>query len=193
MDVASMSGDSLLFVRGLSRDAVEDLCKRYDAAIAIINPGDAYVLGGPGEALDTMADRAKEMGAARIIRVAVNVASHTQRLAAAAVEFRKVLGQTPMKYTPDAHVRLFSGIDGSPVVDITAGLDKLAKQISHTVQWAACLEGCVEAGASAFFELGPGRALNEMATIAYPNIPARSMEDFRTLQGARAWLDRIVS
>jgi [acyl-carrier-protein] S-malonyltransferase len=193
MDAASMSGDSLLFVRGLSRDAVEDLCKRYDAAIAIINPGDAYVLGGPGEALDTMADRAKEMGAARIIRVAVNVASHTQRLAAAAVEFRKVLGQTPMKYTPDAHVRLFSGIDGSPVVDITVGLDKLAKQISHTVQWAACLEGCVEAGASAFFELGPGRALNEMATIAYPNIPARSMEDFRTLQGARAWLDRIVS
>jgi [acyl-carrier-protein] S-malonyltransferase len=193
MDAASMSGDGLLFVRGLSRGAVEDLCKRHDAAIAIINPGDAYVLGGPGEALDTMADQAKKMGAARIIRVAVNVASHTQRLAAAAVEFDKVLRQTPMKHTLDAHVRIFSGIDGSPVVDITVGLDKLAKQISHTVQWAACLEGCVETGASAFFELGPGRALSEMATSAYPNIPARSMEDFRTLQGARAWLDRIVS
>jgi [acyl-carrier-protein] S-malonyltransferase len=193
MDAAGMSGDGLLFVRGLSRGAVEDLCRRHDAAIAIINPADAYVLGGPGEALDVMIDRAKEMGAARLIRLAVNVASHTQRLAAAAVEFRKVLGQTPMKDTPDAHVRLFSGIDGSPVVDITVGLDKLAKQISHTVQWAACLEGCVEAGASAFFELGPGRALNEMATSAYPNIPARSMDDFRTLQGARAWLDRIVS
>jgi [acyl-carrier-protein] S-malonyltransferase len=193
MDAASKSGDGLLFVRGLSRGAIEDLCKRHDAAIAIINPGDAYVLGGPGEALDIMADQAKKKGAARVVRVAVNVASHTRRLAAASVEFRKVLGQAPMKPTPDAHVRLFSGIDASPVVDITAGLDKLAKQISHTVQWAACLEGCVEAGASAFFEIGPGRALNEMVTSAYPDIPARSMEDFRTLQGARAWLDRVVS
>jgi [acyl-carrier-protein] S-malonyltransferase len=193
MDAASMPGDGLLFVRGLLWSAVEDLCKRHNAAVAIVNPGDAYVLGGGGMALDAMADEAKKMGAARIVRVAVNVASHTQRLAAASVEFRKVLDQTPMKRTPDAHVRLFSGIDGSPVVDITAGLDKLANQISHTVQWAACLEGCVEAGASALFELGPGRALNEMVTSAYPDIPVRGLEDFRTLQGARAWLDSIVS
>jgi len=57
-------------------------------------------------------------------------------------------------------------------------------------RWSHCLEGCVEAGASAFFELGPGRALNEMAAGAYPEIPARSLDDFRTLQGARAWLSR---
>jgi [acyl-carrier-protein] S-malonyltransferase len=49
----------------------------------------------------------------------------------------------------------------------------------------------VEAGASVFFELGPGRALNEMAAGAY--ISARSLEDFRTLQGARAWLARVVN
>src|ERR1700733_15719237 len=48
MDAASRPGDGLLFVRGLSRDAVEALCKRHDAAVAIINPGDTYVLGGTG-------------------------------------------------------------------------------------------------------------------------------------------------
>jgi len=193
MDAAGMSGDGLLFVRGLSRGAVEDLCNRHDAAVAIINPGDAYVLGGTGEALDIMADEGRKMGAARVVRVAVNVASHTFRLAGASVEFRKVLDQIPMKDMPDVGVRLFSGIDGSPVVDVAAGLDKLAKQISHTVQWAACLEGCVEAGASAFLELGPGQSLSEMATNAYPDIPAHSLEDFRTRQGARAWLGRVVS
>ena len=193
MDAAGMSGDGLLFVRGLSRGAVEDLCNRHDAAVAIINPGDAYVLGGTGEALDIMADEGRKMGAARVVRVAVNVASHTFRLAGASVEFRKVLDQIPMKDMPDVGVRLFSGIDGSPVVNVAAGMDKLAKQISHTVQWAACLEGCVEAGASAFLELGPGQSLSEMATNAYPDIPARSLEDFRTLQGARAWLGCVVS
>jgi hypothetical protein len=28
---------------------------------------------------------------------------------------------------------------------------------------------------------------------AYPDISARSLEDFRTLQGARAWLARVVN
>ncbi|HWS62369.1 MAG TPA: malonate decarboxylase subunit epsilon [Steroidobacteraceae bacterium] len=193
MDASSRPGDGLLFVRGLSYGAVEDLCNRHDAAIAIVNPGDAFVLGGPGVALDIIADVAKRMGAARAVRLAVNVASHTPRLAAASSEFRKILDQTPTKLAPDSNVRLFSGIDGSPVVNISAGLNKLAKQISHTVQWAHCLEGCVEAGASVFFELGPGRALNEMAAGAYPDISARSLEDFRTLQGARAWLARVVN
>ena len=193
MDAPSRPGDGLLFVRGLSYGAVEDLCNRHDAAIAIVDPGDAFVLGGPGVALDIIADVAKRMGAARAVRLAVNVASHTPRLAAASSEFRKILDQTPTKLAPDSNVRLFSGIDGSPVVNISAGLNKLAKQISHTVQWAHCLEGCVEAGASVFFELGPGRALNEMAAGAYPDISARSLEDFRTLQGARAWLARVVN
>jgi [acyl-carrier-protein] S-malonyltransferase len=193
MDAPSRPGDGLLFVRGLPYGAVEDLCNRHDAAIAIVNPGDAFVLGGPGVELDIIADVAKRMGAARAVRLAVNVASHTPRLAAASSEFRKILDQTPTKLAPDSNVRLFSGIDGSPVVNISAGLNKLAKQISHTVQWARCLEGCVEAGASVFFELGPGRALNEMAAGAYPDISARSLEDFRTLQGARAWLARVVN
>src|SRR6202522_195396 len=187
-DAASRPGDGLLFVRGLSRGAVEDLCKRHDAAIAIINPNDAYVLGGSGKSLDIVADQATGMGAAHIVRLAVNVASHTGRLATASVEFRKVLASIPMMNTPDASVRLFSGIDGSVVTNIAAGLDKLANQVSHSVQWAACLEGCAEAGASAFLELGPGRALSEIAERTYRDIPARSLEDFRTLQGVRVWL-----
>ena len=192
MDAASRPGDGLLFVRGLSRGAVEDLCKRHNAAIAIINPDDAYVLGGSGKALDIITDHATKMGAAHIVRLAVNVASHTERLATASVEFRKVLASTPMMHTQDANVRLFSGIDGTVVTSVTAGFDKLANQVSHTVQWAACLEGSVEAGASAFLELGPGRALSEMAANSYPNIPARSLEEFRTLQGVRAWLRSVV-
>jgi [acyl-carrier-protein] S-malonyltransferase len=192
MDALSRPRDGLLFVRGLSCGAVEDLCNRHDAAIAIVNPGDAYVLGGAGVALDVIAEVAKRMGAGHVVRLAVNVASHTAHLAAASSEFRKTLGQTPTKLSPDLNIRLLSGIDGSPVVNISTGLNKLAEQISHKVEWASCLEGCVEAGASVFFELGPGRALREMAAGAYPDIPARSLEDFRTLQGARAWLARVV-
>ena len=192
MDAASIDGDGLLFVRGLSRGAVEDLCQDHNVAVAIVNPGNAHVLGGAGEALDALADKAEVIGAVRVVRLAVNVASHTPRLASASAQFRQVLGQAPIKLTTNkSGARLFSGIDGSPVIDIPFGMDKLAAQISRTVQWDACLEGCVEAGATSFLELGPGRALSEMASGAYPGIPARSLEDFRTLAGVHTWLARV--
>ncbi|MEJ0091682.1 MAG: acyltransferase domain-containing protein [Limisphaerales bacterium] len=155
MDAASAPGDGLLFIRGLTRDMVDGLCERYDAAVAIVNPGDAYVVGGIGASLDTLAEDAKRMGAVRVVRLAVNVASHTPRLAAASVEFRKLLNQISIRRAPNMGVRLFSGIDGDAVFDVPTGMDKLAAQISHTLQWATCLESCVEAGASAFLELGP--------------------------------------
>jgi len=57
-------------------------------------------------------------------------ASHTPRLAAASSEFRKILDQTPTKL---ARTRMCVSLAGSMVLllsNISAGLNKLAKQIS---------------------------------------------------------------
>jgi [acyl-carrier-protein] S-malonyltransferase len=193
MDAATLPGDGMLFVRGLSRDAVDRLCARHDAAIAIVEPGDAFILGGSRAGLDALASEAKAMDAKRIVDVQVEVASHTKRLAGASREFREILKQFAVKPPAVGGVRLLSGIDGTPVVQVKAGLDKLAAQISQTVQWADCLQGCLEAGATAFLELGPGSALSRMSASAYRDVEARSLEDFRTLQGARMWLAQRAS
>jgi [acyl-carrier-protein] S-malonyltransferase len=50
----------------------------------------------------------------------------------------------------------------------------------------------MEAGATAFLELGPGHALSEMVASAWPDVPTRSLDDFRSIQGARSWLVRHV-
>jgi [acyl-carrier-protein] S-malonyltransferase len=120
--------------------------------------------------------------------VQVEVASHTKRLAAASAAFRVSLSHAAVRPQPLAGIRLLSGIDGSPVLDIKVGLDKLAAQISQTVQWSDCLQACIEAGATAFLELGPGPALSEMVAGAYPNVSSRCLDDFKTIQGVRAWL-----
>jgi [acyl-carrier-protein] S-malonyltransferase len=187
MDAATPRGDGMLFIRGLSRDAIDGLCKRHDAAIAIVEPGDAFILGGGRAALEVLADEAKAMNATRVVDVPVGVASHTRRLAGASVEFREILRHIPVR-PPTADTRLLSGIDGAAVINVETGLDKLATQISQTVQWADCLQACMEAGATAFLELGPGRALSQMVAGAYPDVATRSLDEFRTLQGARAWL-----
>ncbi len=180
----------MLFVRGLSRQSVDRLCEQHDAAIAIVNPGDAFVVGGTLAALDALAREAQTMHAARVVAVPVEVASHTPRLAKASMRFRESLSQVALTFPPVGSTRLLSGIDGSAVVDAKEGLDKLAAQISRTVQWADCLQGCIEAGATCFLELGPGSALSEMAAGGYRDIPARSLDEFKTLQGAQSWLVR---
>jgi len=190
MDAATHAGDGLIFVRGLAREQVTRLCERYGAAIAIINPGDAFVVGGGRDALDGIAAEARAMHAARIVALPVEVASHTPRLAAASVAFREALNQVPVSFPPLTGARILSGIDAAPVLSRETGLDKLAAQISQTVQWADCLQACVEADATGFLELGPGPALSGMAAHIAPKLPAHSLDDFRSLQGVRAWLTR---
>ncbi|MDI4236738.1 malonate decarboxylase subunit epsilon [Bradyrhizobium sp. Arg237L] len=188
MDAATRPGDGMVFVRGLPRDAIDTLCERHDAAVAIVNPGDAFILGGSRATLNALADDAKAMNAARVVDVPVEVASHTPRLAKASTEFRDRLSHAAVTALPAAGTRLLSGIDAAAVIDVKAGLDKLAAQISQTVQWADCLQACIESEATVFLELGPGGALSEMVAGAYHDVATRSLEDFRTLDGVRAWL-----
>ncbi|QOZ10498.1 acyltransferase domain-containing protein [Bradyrhizobium sp. CCBAU 51765] len=191
MDAATRAGDGLIFVRGPSRDEVDRLCERHGTAVAIVNPGDAFVIGGGREALSEFARDARAMHA-RIVALPVEVASHTERLAAASAVFRQTLREASVIFPPRTGARILSGIDAAPVVSTETGLDKLAAQISQTVRWADCLQACVEAGATGFLELGPGHALSGMAAEAAPGVPAHALDDFRSLQGVRTWLTRHV-
>jgi [acyl-carrier-protein] S-malonyltransferase len=192
MDAARKSEQGMLSIRGLGQAEVEGLCASRQAAIAIANPAQVFVLGGERAVLDAIAVDAHARHAEKVVRLDVKIASHTYLLKAATEAFRPCL--SAMRVTEDAlwKTRLFSGIDGSVVLSVADGLEKLALQLSHTIQWAACLEGCVEAGTHAFLELGPGRALAEMAAGAYPDIPARSVDDFRSWQGVCDWVGRVM-
>ncbi|AIO33453.1 malonate decarboxylase, epsilon subunit [Burkholderia cenocepacia] len=192
MDAASDGDERMAFVRGLSRAQLAQLCDGREAAIAIANPGDAFVVAGTQADVDAVANDAAHAGAQRVAPVCVRIASHTRRLAAAVPVFRASLAALRVR-RPLPGTRLFSGIDGASVLDVDAGLDKLARQIAEPVEWAACLAACVEAGATAFFELGPGRALADMASGAYPALPARSLADFRSVDGVTAWLARVAA
>ncbi|ORE92673.1 putative malonyl CoA-acyl carrier protein transacylase [Stappia sp. 22II-S9-Z10] len=191
MDAASTPGDGLVYLRGLPRDVVEALARRAGAAIAITNPGDRYVIGGTRSALDAVRSGALAMKAAQVLPLPVEVAAHTGRLAGATSAFRVVLNEYPSRLPP-ASVRLLSGIDAAPVLDLTDGLDKLAAQISQTVSWAACLRACVEAGATAFLELGPGHALSDMTRSALPSLRSRCLEDFATMEGVERWIAEVA-
>ncbi|WP_374306182.1 acyltransferase domain-containing protein [Methylocella sp.] len=187
MDAAGGADGGLSFVRGLPRAKIDALCARFDANVAIVNPGLTFVVGGARVALPELCAAALAEGAAKAGALKVSVASHTPRLAAASEGFAQALAAQDMA-RPRAGVRLFSGIDAARVFTPAQAREKLSRQISQTIDWAGCLVACVEAGATRFLELGPGHALAAMAADLAGGASARALEDFRTLEGARDWL-----
>jgi [acyl-carrier-protein] S-malonyltransferase len=104
------------------------------------------------------------------------VPSHTPLLREATERFPPVLCEASPRLPP-AGYRLLSGIDGDTIYDIDSGIDKLARQISTTIDLAACLESCRSAGAEAALEFGPGAALSRMASALFPDGGARAVEE----------------
>jgi [acyl-carrier-protein] S-malonyltransferase len=187
MDAAAPAHSGLAGIIGLTREALDAILLRHGAAIAIINDTRSFVIGGVSDALDACCNEATASGATRAVKLRVSVPSHTSLLAGAVTPFDAALKEVAPR-RPPATYRLLSGIDGGIVQDMASACDKLSRQISTTVDWAACLESCRESGAELVLELGPGRALSHMAASLFPEGRVRSAEDFHTVSGLRSWL-----
>lgn len=192
MDLAGGENDGLVSVRGLPRDQVEALARSKGLEIAIVNPGDAFILGGRADSVEAFREAALEAGAQRSTVLAVSVASHTSRLMAAVPALREaILAAAPS--SPRPGVTLLDGLAGETLFTTERAIDTLSRQIAEPVHWAACLDAAIERGTTAFLELGPGRALADMATAAYPDLQARSLEDFTTVEGLLEWVKRFAA
>ena len=192
MDAAAPSDSGLAVITGLRRPVIEPILTRHALSIAIINDVDSFTVGGLRTALRAACEEAAAHGAKRALMLPVTVPSHTPLLSHATEHFRVTLREASPRL-PRAGYRLLSGIDGETVLDTETGIDKLARQISTTIDWAACLESCRSAGAVAALELGPGTTLSRMASALFPDGRARSVEEFRSLAGLRTWLQRATA
>lgn len=188
MDAAVGAGYGLAGLRGLPAERCFAMALARDCHPAILNAADSVVVGGRVEALEAVCADALAAGAARAVRLPVHIPSHTPLLAEASANFAERLAQAPRTTPPCPGPRLLSGLDGAVVFREEAGLSKLAAQISQTLDWAACLEGIREFGATRVLELGPGRALSTMARAALPEARVHAIEDFRQLAGITDWI-----
>jgi [acyl-carrier-protein] S-malonyltransferase len=191
MDAAAPPDGGLAAVVGLRRPALEPILAVHAVSIAIVDDVDSFVVGGRRAGLEAVCQEAVARGARRTVKLPVAVPSHTPFLREATEQFRAVLREASPDL-PRAGYRLPSGIDGGTIHDIETGIDKLTRQISTTIDWAACLESCRSSGSEAALELGPGSALSHMAAALFPDGRARAVEEFRTLAGLRTWLQRAM-
>ena len=189
MDEASCAGDSLYAVRGLDRTLMDELCRRHHCEIAIINPDRLFIIGGSTPNISRLCDEALAAGATLASPLSVNVASHTSRMAKAITPFQSAIDAVPARPLAGSKT-LLSGVDGLRIVDPKSESRKLARQIGTQLDWAACLYSMAEAKVARLLELGPGRALTNMARSLSIFDEVRTLDDFRSVEGVRQWIVR---
>lgn len=188
MDKAAPAGYGMLAVRGIQEDNLARHAQRAGAVIAIRNGADHAVLAGSRAALAQLADACAGLGA-HVVPLRVSVPAHSLWLAAAVEPFGEALAGA--EWQPQ-RVPVLAGISGQPVYTAGEAMASLRRQLAEPVHWALTLDVAREMGATAFIEIGPGRALTRMVRERFPDVPARAVDEFASVQGAAAWLRHHV-
>ncbi|WP_242346970.1 ACP S-malonyltransferase [Anaeromyxobacter terrae] len=186
MDAASPAGGGLVALRGLALARAEALAGEVGAELAIAIAPDHCVVGGAAGPLAELERRARGLGATTVQRLPVDVPAHTHLLDAAVEPFAAALARSGLRDPP---IPVLAGITGAPARTRAAAVTALSLQLARRVEWGRCLATAAELGCSIFLELGPGNALARMAGEAIPGARARSVADFRSLDGVVRWVE----
>lgn len=179
---------TMIAVIGLKRDAIESLCGRFGAHVAIVNARDHFIVGLKEFDADAFLQAAQENGAGKTVRLPVSVASHTPFMDAAAEKFGKMLNDVPFTFSGSP---VLAGISGEKVFTRDQAVSALTSQIHRTVDWQACLESAYSYGNRIFLELGPGHGLARMALEAFHGVEARSLSEFHDLKAVGKWFETV--
>ncbi len=186
---AAHAPGGLLAITGLGALAIDSLCADTEISVAIRIAADSVVLGGPHQALRAIEAIATAQGA-KCTPLNVKVASHTALMLGAAQAFGRTLQSTALK---PPTLTLFSNAAADRIRSADDAARALSQQIAQTVQWADCLEAIHARRVSCVLEIGPGSALATMWNRAWPEVPARSADEFRSAQAVADWVLRCAS
>jgi [acyl-carrier-protein] S-malonyltransferase len=191
--IARESGDAapgMAAVIGLEPRLVEELTARWTAEglsglyCANFNSPGQVVVSGAAPALAAAAERFREAGAKRVIRLPVAGPFHSPLIADAAEAFRPVLESVPFG---DPRIPFYSNVSGEAVKSGEEAKRLALLQITSPVRWTAEEAAIAAAGVEGLLETGPGRTLQGLwrdSGLPLPCYGAGTLADIEALTGS---------
>jgi [acyl-carrier-protein] S-malonyltransferase len=124
---------------------------------ANLNGPGQVVIGGARDAVKRAGDRAKTLGAKRVIPLNVSAPFHTALMKPAEERLKPELLALGAE---DPRVPVVANVDGQPKRDAGAAIDALIRQIASPVQWEAVVTRLASEGVTTYVEVGPGSVLS---------------------------------
>jgi [acyl-carrier-protein] S-malonyltransferase len=169
------SEGAMAAVIGEERASVAELCGEFGIEAANFNaPGQIIVSGGRAQVEAAVAG-AKARGMKKVIPLNVAGAYHSRLMEPARAAFARYLDGVPLS---DPQCLLLTNTTGAAVADGAAVRTALVRQIVSPVLWEDCMRAAVHAGATEFWELGPGGVLAGLARRTDKTWTVRSLAEF---------------
>jgi len=147
-------------VIGEERAKVYELCKEFDIEAANFNAPGQIIISGDREKVAAAVAAAKDRGVKKVMSLNVAGAYHSRLMEPARAEFAAYLAGIVFnrpKFT------VFTNTTGQTVSEPDQIREALVKQVVSSVLWEDCMRNCAAAGATEFWECGPGGVLAGMA------------------------------
>lgn len=165
---------------GQERAEVAELCREFDVEAANFNAPGQIIISGEKARIDAAVAAAKTKGWKKVMPLNVAGAYHSRLMEPARAEFAGFLEGITFN-APSFTV--FTNTTGQTVSEPAALRAALVKQVVSSVLWEDCMRSASAAGATEYWELGPGGVLAGLARRIDKSWPARSFAEFADLAG----------
>jgi len=147
-------------VMGLDAAVVAQAC--VDAAQGdVVSPANMnmpgqVVIAGATAAVARAGERAKELGARRVVPLAVSAPFHCAMMKPAEDRLEPVLRGLTVS---DPRIPVVANVDAEPKRDAASAIDALVRQVSSPVRWEDVVRRLASEGVRKYVEVGPGTVL----------------------------------
>ena len=172
--LASPSG--MTSVLGLDEGKVDELCRRVEPygrlwKANMLGPGN-IVVSGDTAGLAPVEAVATELGAGRVIPLAVAGAFHSPLMASAARSLEEVFDGISFGVP---RIPVYSNVDTIPHFEPDDLRRSLVTQVTSGVHWEASIRRMLADGFDTFYEIGPGRVLTGLLKRISRKTPCTSI------------------
>jgi [acyl-carrier-protein] S-malonyltransferase len=154
---------------GIADEDADAACQRAEDEVWVANynaPGQV-VIAGTVAGIATATEKAKELGAKKVLPIPVSGAFHTQLMLPARARLRETLDSVEF-HSPE--VPVIANVDARVHTDPAEWPGLLSAQLCSPVRWRQSLEALGGRGATVIAELGPGGVLTGMVRRTIPDV-----------------------
>ncbi len=160
---------------GEERAKVAELCAEFGIEAANFNAPGQIIVSGEKPKVDALVAAAKDKGLKRVMALNVAGAYHSRLMEPARAEFAAYLTNIPFNRP---QFTVFSNTTGQIVSEPAQIREALVKQVVSSVLWEDCMRHCAAAGATEFWECGPGGVLAGLARRTEKTWVVKSFAEF---------------
>lgn len=147
-------------ILGLDAEKVAQACAE-SAGVEVVSPANLngagqVVIAGARDAVRRAGDRARAMGARRIVPLLVSAPFHCALMKPAEARLAPELRAMSIR---NPRVPIVANVDAEPKRDAGAAIEALVQQVSAPVQWEAVVGRLASEGVTTYVEAGPGAVL----------------------------------